>query len=80
MSFLINLLSASFLHDVEGEMLLPKDTAEEISQDHHPASLSGSPSFLKLILLSNQNGLGIASLKKKMCLHSKMHNSRRIPS
>lgn len=38
MSFLINLLSASFLYDGAGKTVLLKDTAEEISQDPQPAS------------------------------------------
>lgn len=52
MSFLINQLSASIVSDAKGKTLLPKDTLQEFRKtDIQP--LSGSPSFLKLILLSN---------------------------
>lgn len=49
-SLLINLMSVSFLYDMEGKILSLKDSAEKISEDLH---LQGSPSFSKLALLSN---------------------------
>lgn len=38
MSLLINLMSISFLHYMEGKILSLKDSAEKISEDQHGAS------------------------------------------